>query len=169
MRRVALALVAFAAVAGASAPSFAQQTAGASSGSQAIAIAGGGGNGTVTYGGGYDVRNVPSPQSYLVLPPCGSGASIGVGWAGAGFSASAGGEAEGCARRATAAALNAMGMREEALELLRQADPAVAKAFATVAERRAAQPAAAAPPPALVDGVPFPGAKRLPDGRWVRM
>ena len=143
----------------------------ATSGAQAVAIAGGGGGASsLTYGGDYTVRNVPSPQSYLALPPCGSGASIGVGWAGAGFSASAGGEAEGCARRATAFALNAMGMREEAVALLQQ-DPNVAKAFQVAADQRkarATQPAAPVPP-AMVDGVPFPGAVRLPDGRWVRM
>ena len=143
----------------------------ATSGAQAVAIAGGGGGASsLTYGGDYTVRNVPSPQSYLALPPCGSGASIGVGWAGAGFSASAGGEAEGCARRATAFALNAMGMREEAVSLLQQ-DPNVAKAFQVAADQRkarATQPAAPVPP-AMVDGVPFPGAVRLPDGRWVRM
>lgn len=143
----------------------------ATSGAQAVAIAGGGGGASsLTYGGDYTVRNVPSPQSYLALPPCGSGASIGVGWAGAGFSASAGGEAEGCARRATAFALNAMGMREEAVALLQQ-DPNVAKAFQVAADQRkarATQPTAPVPP-AMVDGVPFPGAVRLPDGRWVRM
>ena len=143
----------------------------ATSGAQAVAIAGGGGGASsLTYGGDYTVRNVPSPQSYLALPPCGSGASIGVGWAGAGFSASAGGEAEGCARRATAFALNAMGMLEEAVALLQQ-DPNVAKAFQVAADQRkarATQPTAPVPP-AMVDGVPFPGAVRLPDGRWVRM
>lgn len=144
----------------------------ATSGAQAVAIAGGGGGASsLTYGGDYTVRNVPSPQSYLALPPCGSGASIGVGWAGAGFSASAGGEAEGCARRATAFALNAMGMREEAVALLQQ-DPNVAKAFQVAADQRkarATQPAAGPVPPVMVDGVPFPGAVRLPDGRWARM
>ncbi|UZO91724.1 hypothetical protein [Roseomonas mucosa] len=138
-------------------PAFAQTTqqTTTAAGATAIAIGGGSsGDGRVTYGGDYTVRNVPSPSSYLALPPCGSGASIGVGWAGAGFSASAGGEAEGCARRATAAALNAMGMREEAVALLQQ-DPNVAKAFNTAAEQRrargAAVPAApAAPQPAMV-------------------
>ena len=80
-------------------------------------------------------------------------------------------EARDRARRATAFALNAMGMREEAVALLQQ-DPNVAKAFQVAADQRkarAAQPAAGPVPPVMVDGVPFPGAVRLPDGRWVRM